>query len=86
MPAGDLEGTMDEKISLTFTENSKYQLEFWPPDFWIPFAVSYDAIPWTEQSSKRIAIVAENYTYLLDMLVQARLFYMNAKSIAECNK
>ena len=77
---------MDEKISLTFSDDNKYQLEFQPTEFWMPFAVSYDALPWTELSSKRMAIVAENYTYLLDMLVQARQFYLKVMSISECNR
>jgi len=65
---------MDVKIALTFVENHKYQLEFSPPEFWIPFASCYRGLPWLEISDKRVAVIAENYSYLLDLLVQARLF------------
>ncbi len=67
---------MDKKITLTFTENHKYRLEFSPPEFWMPFAKGYDALPW-DMDSDRLSIVAENYSYLLDLLVQARLFNLS---------
>lgn len=67
---------MDKKITLTFTENHKYRLEFSPPDFWMLFAKSYDALPW-EMGDERLAVVAENYSYLLDLLVQARLYNLS---------
>jgi hypothetical protein len=68
---------MEEKVTLTFTENHKYLLEFSPPGFWMEFAKGYGGLPWTEISEGRLAIVAENYSYLLDLLVQARLFRLS---------
>jgi len=68
---------MEEKITLTFTEEHKYQLEFTPPSFWLEFAIGYGGLPWIEISDERTAIVAENYSYLLDLLVQARLYYLS---------
>jgi hypothetical protein len=65
---------MEEKITLTFTEEHKYQLEFSPPSFWMEFAKGYGGLPWIDLSENRTAIVAENYSYLLDLLVQARLY------------
>jgi hypothetical protein len=67
---------MDKKITLTFTDNHKYRLEFSPPDFWMLFAKSYDALPW-EMGDERLTVVAENYSYLLDLLVQARLYNLS---------
>ncbi len=68
---------MEEMITLTFTEEHKYQLEFSPPPFWLEFARGYRGLPWIESSDERIAIVAENYSYLLDLLVQARLYRLS---------
>ena len=68
---------MDEKITLTFTEEHKYQLEFSPLSFWMSFAKNYGGLPWIEISEERVAIVAENYSYLLDLLVQARLYRLS---------
>lgn len=68
---------MEEKITLTFTEEHKYQLEFTPPSFWLEFAIGYGGLPWIEISDERTAIVAENYSYLLDLLVQARLYHLS---------
>ena len=68
---------MDEKISLTFTENHKYQLDFSPPSFWMAFAKDYGGLPWIEISEGKVAIVADNYSYLLDLLVQARLYRLS---------
>jgi hypothetical protein len=68
---------MEEKITLTFTEEHKYQLEFSPPPFWLEFANGYRGLPWIEISDGRAAIVAENYSYLLDLLVQARLYRLS---------
>lgn len=68
---------MEEKITLTFTEGSKYLLEFSPPAFWMEYALGYGGLPWTEISEERAAIVAENYSYLLDLLVQARLYRLS---------
>ena len=68
---------MDEKITLTFTEENKYQLEFSPPSFWMEFAKGYGGLPWIDISDNRTAIVAENYSYLLDLLVQARLYRLS---------
>ncbi len=68
---------MDEKITLTFTEEHKYQLEFSPPPFWVRFAKDYGGLPWIEISEERVVIVAENYSYLLDLLVQARLYRLS---------
>lgn len=67
---------MDKKITLTFTENHKYRLEFSPPNFWMLFAKGYDALPWETEDS-RLSVVAENYSYLLDLLVQARLYNLS---------
>jgi len=69
---------MDPKITLTYTENHKYQLEFSPPTFWNNFAITYTGLPW-ETGEDRLAVIAENYSYLLDLLVQARLFYLTGK-------
>jgi hypothetical protein len=74
---------MDKRIELTFTEKHKYQLEFHPPDFWKRFAESYDALPWDEISDSRVAVIAESYSYLLDMLVQARLYYLGTMTVDE---
>ena len=74
---------MDKKITLTFTEKHKYQLEFSPPDFWKGFAKGYDALPWSEISDDRVATTAESYSYLLDMLVQARLYYLSTMPVDE---
>jgi len=68
---------MEEKISLTFTQEHKYQLEFFPPLFWREFAEGYGGLPWIEISDARTAIVAANYSYLLDLLVQARLYRLS---------
>ncbi len=68
---------MEEKITLTFTEEHKYQLEFSPPAFWMEYAKGYGGLPWIEISDERTAIVAENYSYLLDLLVQARLYRLS---------
>ncbi len=68
---------MEEMITLTFTEEHKYQLEFSPPPFWLEFARGYRGLPWIESSDERTAIVAENYSYLLDLLVQARLYSLS---------
>ncbi len=68
---------MEEKITLTFTEEHKYQLEFSPPSFWMEFAKGYGGLPWIDMSDNRTAIVAENYSYLLDLLVQARLYRLS---------
>jgi len=73
----------DKKIALSFTEKNEYQLEFHPPDFWRHFAEGYDALSWSEVSDNRVAATAESYTYLLDMLVQARLYYLSTKPIEE---
>jgi hypothetical protein len=68
---------MEEMITITFTEENKYQLEFSPPSFWLEFALGYRGLPWIESSDGRTAIVAENYSYLLDLLVQARLYRLS---------
>ena len=68
---------MEEKITLTFTEEHKYQLEFSPPPFWMEFAKGYGGLPWIDMSDNRMAIIAENYSYLLDLLVQARLYRLS---------
>ncbi len=64
---------MDKSINLTFTENCYYRLEFAPADFWKSFAEGYDALTW-EKGDDSLVVVVENYSYLLDVLVQARLF------------
>ena len=69
---------MDPKITLTYTENHKYHLEFSPPVFWNNFATTYTGLPW-ETGEDRLTVIAENYSYLLDLLVQARLFYLSGK-------
>ena len=68
---------MEEMVTLTFTEENKYQLVFSPPSFWLEFARGYGGLPWIERSDGRTAIVAENYSYLLDLLVQARLYRLS---------
>jgi hypothetical protein len=68
---------MEEMITLTFTEENKYQLEFSPPPYWAEFARGYRGLPWIEASDERTAIVAENYSYLLDLLVQGRLYRLS---------
>ena len=68
---------MEEKITLTFTEENKYLLDFSPPAFWMDYAEGYGGLPWTEISEERTAIVAVNYSYLLDLLVQARLYRLS---------
>ena len=78
-----LEEEMDKKITLTFTETHKYQLEFHPPDLWKRFAEGYDALPWSEISDSRVAVTAESYSYLLDMLVQARIYYLSTMPVDE---
>jgi hypothetical protein len=65
---------MDAQIVLTFTGDNKYQLEFSPTSFWMEFAKGYGGLTWIEISNVRVAVVAENYSYLLDLLVQARLY------------
>ena len=69
---------MVPKITLTYTENHKYQLEFSPPAFWNNYAATYTGLPW-ETGEDRLTVIAENYSYLLDLLVQARLFYLSGK-------
>lgn len=68
---------MDERITLTYTENHRYLLEFSPPRFWMDFARDYGGLPWIDRSEERVAVVAENYSYLLDLLVQARLYRLS---------
>ena len=68
---------MEEKITLTFTEDNKYLLEFSPSAFWMEYALGYGGLPWTEINEERATIVAENYSYLLDLLVQARLYRLS---------
>jgi hypothetical protein len=68
----------NERIGLSFDESDKYRMEFFPAGFWGPFSSSYDALPW-EQQGESLFITAENYSYLLDILVHARRFYLNAK-------
>ncbi len=74
---------MDEKITLSFTENNRYLLEFSPPPFWMEFAEGYGGLPWIDKSDKHMAIVAENYSYLLDLLVQARLYRLSKMPFEE---
>jgi hypothetical protein len=52
---------------------------FSPSAFWVNFAASYKGLPWEEDGEGRLSIIAENYSYLLDPLVQARLFYLSGK-------
>jgi hypothetical protein len=68
---------MNVQIVLTFTEDHKYQLEFSPSSFWMEFAKGYGGLSWIEISDERAAVVAENYSYLLDLLVQARLYRLS---------
>lgn len=74
---------MEEKITLDFDDKNKYHLTFAPPGFWLDFARGYDALPWEEVNESRVSLVAENYSYLLDLLVQARLYYLASKPIDE---
>jgi len=66
------------EVRLDFTPENKYRLVFTPSEFWKPFADGYRALPW-EISEDGLTIVAETYSYLLDILVQARLFYLYTK-------
>lgn len=68
---------------MTFTETNKYLIELSPPSFWRTFADGYDAIPWEEKSESRLAVVALNYSYMLDILVQARLYYLSTLPVEE---
>jgi hypothetical protein len=70
---------VEESITLTFTEDHKYLLKFSPGAFWMDYAKGYRGLPWEEISEDRAAIVAENYSYLLDLLVQARLYRLARK-------
>jgi hypothetical protein len=70
-------------ITLTFNEENKYLLEFSPPAFWMEFARGYGGLPWVEMSEERMAIVAENYSYLLDLLVQGRLYRLSRMLLEE---
>ncbi|HPE63040.1 MAG TPA: hypothetical protein PLQ49_02915 [Methanothrix sp.] len=74
---------MEPEIGLTFTDRHLYLMEFTPTDFWMHFAESYNSIPWEERTDERLAIVAENYSYLLDLLVHARLYYLSRKPYEE---
>jgi hypothetical protein len=74
---------VEEKITLTFAEGGKYLLEFSPPGFWMEYAKGYGGLPWMEISEERTAIVAENYSYLLDILVQARLYRLSKMPFEE---
>ncbi len=74
---------MEEKITLTFTEDNKYLLEFTPSQFWMGFAQGYGGLPWIEIGEQKATIVAENYSYLLDLLVQARLYRLSRMPFAE---
>jgi hypothetical protein len=70
---------VEERIILTFTKDHKYLLEFAPADFWMEYAKGYHGLPWEEISEDRAVIVADNYSYLLDLLVQARLYRLARK-------
>jgi len=74
---------VEPHISLEFTDRHLYLMEFFPADFWKPFAESYNSLPWEERSDRRLAIIAENYSYLLDLLVHARLYYLSRKPYEE---
>ncbi|UEC43254.1 MAG: hypothetical protein METHAR1v1_1240011 [Methanothrix sp.] len=68
---------MEPNISLEFTDRHLYRMEFSPPQYWRAFAESYTSLPWEELTDDRLAIVAENYSYLLDLLVHARLYHLS---------
>ncbi len=74
---------MEPQIGLEFTDRHLYLMEFTPAGFWKSFAESYNSLPWEERSDDRLAIVAENYSYLLDLLVHARLYYLSTKPYEE---
>jgi hypothetical protein len=74
---------VEPHIGLEFTDRHLYRMEFSPADFWKPFAESYNSLPWEERSDDRLAIIAENYSYLLDLLVHARLYYLSTKRYEE---
>jgi len=76
------EAVMDEKITLTFDEKNRYQLAFSPREFWLIFSQSYSSLPWAK-GPDGLLVVAENYTYLVDLLVQARMFYLSTKPADE---
>lgn len=68
---------MIEQIVLTFTEDHKYQLEFSPSSYWMEFAKGYGGLTWIEIGDEKAVVVAENYSYLLDLLVQGRLYHLS---------
>lgn len=68
---------MKPEISLSFTDRHLYLLEFLPAEYWRELAESYNSLPWEERGDERLAIVAENYSYLLDLLVHARLYHLS---------
>lgn len=74
---------MEPHIGLEFTDRHLYLMQFSPVEFWMPFAESYNSLPWEERSDDRLAIIAENYSYLLDLLVHARLYYLSRKPYEE---
>ncbi|NYT02903.1 MAG: hypothetical protein GKC10_09145 [Methanosarcinales archaeon] len=66
------------EVRLDFTTENKYRMVFTPSEYWKPFADSYHALPWGS-SEEGLTIVAETYSYLLDILVQARLYHIYTK-------
>jgi len=75
--------SQDPQILLEFTDKHKYHMELEPPEFWKPLAEIYDVLEWEDRSDERVAVVAENYSYLLDLLVRARQFYISTKPYEE---
>jgi hypothetical protein len=74
---------IEPQINLEFTEKHKYYMEFSPPEFWKPFADVYEVLEWEERSDGKVAVIAENYSYLLDLLVRARQYYLSTKPYEE---
>ncbi len=72
----------DKSIHLSFTDKHKYRMEFEPAEFWKPFADTYPGVEWSI-GEDRVSVVAENYSYLLDLLVHARQFYLRSMPFEE---
>lgn len=74
---------MDPNIHLEFTDSHQYLMEFSPPNFWRAFADSYTSLDWEEISNQKLSVIAVNYSYLLDLLVHARLYYLSTARYKE---
>lgn len=72
----------DKRIHLSFTDRHKYRMEFEPAEFWRPLADAYGGVEWSV-GDDCLSVVAENYSYLLDLLVHARQFYLRSMPFEE---